>query len=896
MSDTLYIVDTLSLVFQVFHAIRQPMTGTRGQPTNALFGINADIEHLRKDKQPTHLIFAMDSKGPGKRDEIYSQYKAHREAPPVDLQLQIPLVLDLVRAFNIPVVTVDGWEADDVIATLATRGAAAGMDVRMVTNDKDARQLLNDKIKVYSIRKKQLYDADDLMKDWGVRPEQVVDFQSLVGDSVDNVPGVPQIGPKTATALLQEFGTLEEVLANADKVKGKKVSENLKLYADKAHLSRELVRLNRDLPIELDWETARLKEPQWDQLLELYKDYGFRRAANEAQTKLAQTQVIQAVPVARDWRVIRTIAEFEAFLSMLKQQPTFCLDLETTSPNAMVAEIVGWSFCWENEAGYYLPVDGPRGTTTLSGTAVLTALKPVLEGLTHTIVNQDLKYDLLVLRRHGVQLESLGLDTMIGDYLLDAGARSHDLGELSRKHLHRELSSTQEPAAKGKKQLQMFEVDETKATDKAGESAEVTWKLAKIIEPQLKEQGLWELYWNLERPLMATLAEMESHGIRINSDELKRQSQHAEQRMSELTAECHKLAGREFNLNSPKQLATILFDELHLPVIKKTKTGPSTDEDVLLELASKHPLPAQLMEHRHLAKLKGTYLDSLPLMINRQTGKVHTTFSQVSAATGRLASNDPNLQNIPIRTEEGRAVRRAFEPSEPGWKLICLDYSQIELRMLAHFCQDPAMLAAFQKNEDIHRRVAAEVFGIAPEAVTTDQRRVAKAVNFGVIYGQTAFGLANALDIDRGAANTFIEEYFQRYAEVEKFMNRTLEEVRERGYTQTILGRRRAIDGIRPKRFRSLNQPEREAVNTVIQGSAADLVKQAMLHVQRAMRAANHPGRMLLQIHDELVFEAPEAEVASLVALARHEMEHALDLNVPIVVDAKVGDNWLDAH
>lgn len=896
MSDTLYIVDTLSLVFQVYHAIRQPMTGSRGQPTNALFGFTGDIEHLRKDKKPTHLICAMDSKGPAERDKIYAEYKAHREAPPEDLQVQIPLVLDLIRAYNIPVIIVEGWEADDVIATLATRAAAAGMDVRMVTNDKDARQLISPKIKTYSIRKKRFYDEADLLEEWGIRPDQVVDFQSLVGDSVDNVPGIPQIGPKTATTLLQEFGTLEQVLANADKVKGKKVAENLKIYADKAYMSRELVRLNRDLPIELDWETARLQEPNWEKLLELFTDYGFRRYSADAQTKVNETKIQSSKDIPRDWKTIHTQGEFEAFLTDLKSQSRFVLDLETTGLDPLEAEIVGWAFCWEAGIGYYIPVDGPRGTHTLKGTEVLAALKPIIEDPSKTILNQNIKYDYRVLQSHSVEIATIGLDTMIGDYLLDAGARSHGIDELSKKYLHREKIPTSDLIGKGKRQLQMFEVDVAKVAEYASEDADFAWQLADLIETQLKEQKLWDLYWDLERPLIKILAEMENHGIRIDSEELKRQSVHAEKRMDELTIECHQLAGHDFNLNSPKQLATILFDELRLPVIKRTKTGPSTDEEVLEELAAKHPLPAKLMEHRHLSKLKGTYLDSLPTMVSRKDGKVHTSFSQVSAATGRLASNDPNLQNIPIRTEEGRAVRRAFIPSEPGWKLVCLDYSQIELRMLAHFCQDPALLEAFRNNEDIHRRVASEVFGVPQDQVNSDQRRVAKAVNFGVIYGQTSYGLSNALDIERGAASTFIEEYFKRYAEVEKFMNQTLETVRESGYATTILGRRREIDGIRPKRFRTLNMPERTAVNTVIQGSAADLVKQAMINVRAKMRLANHPARMLLQIHDELVFESPEADVQSLVALAKHEMENALPLNVPVVVDVKVGDNWLDAE
>lgn len=895
MSDTLYIVDTLSLVFQVYHAIRQPMTGSRGQPTNALFGFTGDLEHLIKDKKPTHLICAMDSRGEGERNKIYKEYKAHRQPPPEDLQVQIPLVLDLIRAYRIPVIMVEGWEADDVLATLATRAAAQGMDVRLVTNDKDARQLLNDKIKIYSIRKKRFYDSADLKEEWGIRPDQVVDFQALMGDSVDGVPGVPQVGPMTAKSLLLEFETLDNVLANADQVKKKAISKNLKEFASLANTSRELVRLHRELPIPLDWEEAQVKAPDWAQLVELFTDYGFRRYTADAQSQLNQALPSAASLPTRDWKTIQTPEAFAEFLLELQQQPQFCVDLETTSLNAHEAEIVGWAFCWSAGVGYYIPVNGPTGSQTLNGPTVLSALKPILEDPHRTAINQNIKYDLLVLMSHGVEIANIGLDPMLADYLLDAGARSHGIDELTQKYLGREKIPTSDLLGKGQRQLKMFEVDVEKVAEYASEDADFAWQLSSILDQRLKDQSLWELYWNLERPLISILAQMEKHGIRVNSEELKRQSVLVESRMAGLTAECHLLAGHEFNLNSPKQLATILFDELRLPIVKRTKTGPSTDEEVLEELSAKHPLPAKLMEHRMLAKLKGTYLDALPVMTNRRTGRVHTSFSQVTAATGRLSSTEPNLQNIPIRTEEGRLVRRAFEAGEPGWKLICLDYSQIELRMLAHFCQDPVLMDAFRRGEDIHRRVASEVYGVPVEQVTPEQRRVAKAVNFGVIYGQTSFGLANTLGVERSVAEAFITDYFARYAEVEKFIHRVLEEVEQSKYAKTILGRRREIDGIRPRRFRTLNMPERTAVNTVIQGSAADLVKQAMIHVDRAMKSVRHPGRMLLQIHDELVFEAPDEEVTSLIELAKREMESALPLQVPVVVDVKVGENWLDA-
>lgn len=896
MADTLYIIDTFSLVFQVFHAIRQPMTGTRGQPTNAVFGFTGDIQHLLKEKTPTHILCAMESQTPQERVAIYEDYKANRDEMPDDLRPQIPMILDVVKAYGIPIVSHPGWEADDVIATLARRAANDGFDVRVVTSDKDIRQLLSPKIRIYSIRKKQLYDEENLWDDWGVRPDQVVDFQSLVGDSVDNVPGVPLVGPKKAQALLEKFETLENVLDNADQAPGKKLSENLKTYRDQAFMSRELVRLNTELPIELDWEECRVSAPDHQLLHELFTDFGFRRYANEMETELAQASIKEAHSDQREWTTVDTEQKFATFVAELSKQDKFCVDLETTSIDPLQADIVGWAFCWEAGRSFYIPVDGPKGSALLDPVFVLNALKPILEDSERIIVNQNIKYDMLVLRRAGVCIAQVGLDTMVGDYLLDAGARTHKLDEISKKYLHRKMIPISDLIGKGKKQLMMFEVDVDNAAEYASEDADVCWQLTEVIEEQLQEEGLWDLYWNLERPLIPVLAEMEWNGIRVDVDELSRQSVLLSQRLAELMQEIYSAAGSEFNIDSPKQLSKVLFEDLNLTVVKRTKTGISTDQEVLEKLALEHPLPAMIIEHRQLSKLKGTYLDALPNLVNQFTGKVHTSFSQTTAATGRLSSSDPNLQNIPVRTDEGRLVRKAFVPSEPGWKLICLDYSQIELRMLAHFCHDTELCQAFRTGVDIHTAVAAQVYGISPEEVESAQRRVAKAVNFGVIYGQSAFGLAAALRIPKEEAAQFIDDYFTKYSAVQEFIEETLDSVKETGYATTILGRRREIAGIRGKRWGNLNMPERTAVNTVIQGSAADLIKQAMINVHRRLQAEQHPARMLLQIHDELVFEAPAEEVESLIALAKGEMESALELDVPIVVDSKFGDNWLDAE
>ncbi|MCA9072518.1 MAG: DNA polymerase I, partial [Planctomycetaceae bacterium] len=718
------------------------------------------------------------------------------------------------------------------------------------------------------------------------------------GDSVDNVPGVPLVGPKKAQALLEEFGTLENVLANADKARGKKLQENLKNFAEQAYLSRTLVTLQTDLPLEFDWDAAKVSEPNWERLEELFTELAFKRYADEARKNKRGTTK-KAAPQGqlqfRDWENIDTPAKFEKFLKELKNQKSFCVDLETTTLDAVRADIVGWAICWEADHGCYLPVDGPPGQPKLEAKVVLDALKPLIEDPGITKVNQNIKYDMLVLRHNGVELQGIGMDPMVGDYLLESGARSHSLDTLADRYLGRGMIPISDLIGKGSKQIRMNEVDIEKVAEYASEDADFSWQIAELVTEELKSEKLWDLYWDLERPLIPVLADMEFTGIRVDAEELKRQSDSLVGRLEQLEKEIYELAGQEFNIGSPKQLAVILFEELNLPVIKRTKTGPSTNVEVLEELAVVHELPAKIIEHRQLAKLKSTYLDALPELINPETGNIHCSFNQVVAATGRLSSSDPNLQNIPIRTEEGRRVRRAFVPSESGWKLVCADYSQIELRVLAHFSQDEALQNAFKEGIDIHASVAAEIFETPLDQVTSEQRRVAKAVNFGVMYGQSPFGLSNTLRIPKSDAAEFIDNYFDRYAGVEKYMESLLEECQESGYARTILGRRRRIEGIKRTQGRQRNLAERTAINTAIQGSAADLIKRAMLAVHHRMKTEKHPGRMLLQIHDELVFEAPQDEVDSLIQIAREEMSQALKLDVPLVVDVKTGDNWLDA-
>ncbi|MBL4885407.1 MAG: DNA polymerase I [Planctomycetaceae bacterium] len=938
MPKTIYIIDTFSLLFQVFHAI-PPMTGPAGQPTNAVFGFTRDLMQILKKNKPDYLLCAMDSKGPGVRNEWYEQYKANRSEMPEDMVPQIPMLTEVIEGFRVPQVGYDGWEADDVIATVARQAEVAGLDVVMVSSDKDLRQLLSDQVSLYNCRKGEYFGAEQLQEVWKIRPDQVIDFQSLVGDAVDNIPGVPLVGPKKAAALIEQFGDLETVLANAEKAPGKKLRENLVNFADQARISRKLVTLRTDLPLEFDLESARTEGIDAVRLQELFLEYGFGRFRDELHkfdsiTKLEAPAFVAAPAkkkaarkpktgrglfdhledddseteassddspapsntTQRSWSIVDEQAGLEELMGELATHDEICIDLETTSLNAMQADIVGWAVSCEAGVGYYIPVDGPDGQKTLDGQVVIDAFKLIMENPEIAISNQNIKYDMLIWKRHGINIAKVGMDPMVGHYLLEAGARSHGLTAIADQYLHHRMIPISDLIGKGKSQKKMFEVDIAQAAEYASEDADIALQLCSIVRDQLHAEDLWKLFEEVEQPLIAVLAEMESNGIAVNAAELNQQSELAGIRIEQLLIQLEELAGHSFNPDSPKQLREILFSELGLPVQKKTKTGASTDQSVLEKLAPMHKLPAKIIEYRQLAKLKGTYLDALPKLIHPETKRIHASFNQVVAATGRLSSSDPNLQNIPVRTEEGRQVRKAFIPGYKNWELLCCDYSQIELRVLAHFSQDEAMTQSFKTGLDIHSAVAAEVFQVDEKDVDKEMRRVAKAVNFGVIYGQSPYGLAAALDIPQEQAAEFIDNYFARYPGVEVFIEQTLEACLRTGYAYTILGRRRPIEGIKNTQGRNRNMPERTAINTVIQGSAADLIKLAMLKVHAALKDSSLQGNMLLQIHDELIFESPVEELEQLTELVRTNMEQAMDLDVPIVVDVKHGKNWLDAE
>jgi len=894
--ETVYVVDAYALIFQVFHALPE-MTGPAGQPVGAVHGFIRDMVDLLEKKNPDYLLCAFDLPGDTFRDERYAEYKADRSEMPEDLQPQIPNIRRVLEAMGIPCLECPGYEADDVLATVARTAEQEGMQCYVVTSDKDCRQLITDRVKIYNIRKGSVFDAPALMEAWGVRPDQVVDFQSLVGDKVDNVPGVPLIGPKIAAELLQKYETLDQVLDHAEEVSGKKRRENLMNGRESAMLSRDLVRLVDDVPVAIDWNAGRVAEIDQPAVQSLCQEFGFRRLAE----RLAGLTTQAKPPTAQtEYRTVATLAELDDLVRHLSQQSQVSVDTETTSTRPRSAEIVGYSFAWQEGDACYIPVRAPEGDPQLDPATVRDALRPVLEKPDIQKVGQNLKYDMVVLRSAGIALRGIAFDTMVADYLIVPGERNHSLDDLATRYLDHTTIKISELIGTGKKQKRMDQVPVAEVTPYAAEDAEVPLRLAGILQGRLQDEGLTDLYRDLEMPLIDVLAEMEFNGIKVDVARLGELGQRFGERIASLEREVHELAGGPFNIDSRKQLSKVLFEDLELPVQKKTKTGPSTDAEVLGELAKQHELPAKIIQYRQYAKLKSTYVDALIGLLHPDTGRVHTSFKQDVAATGRLSSKDPNLQNIPVRTEDGREIRSAFLPGEDGWKLLAADYSQIELRVLAHFSDDRALRQAFAEDRDIHALVASEVHGVPLEEVTREMRRSAKAVNFGVIYGQSPFGLAKSLDIDQEEAAGFIAAYFGRYPGVDEFMVKTLAECRQKGYVSSILGRRRAVQGVRdPSSLSDSRQrtlPERIAINTVIQGSAADLIKKAMINVHNRMRQEKLQARMLLQIHDELIFEVPSEEVDGLACLVREEMTTVQQLGVPLKVDVKVGDNWADCE
>jgi DNA polymerase-1 len=921
----LLLIDGSSYLFRAFHAL-PPLTNAQGEPTGALFGVvNMLRGHLKE--QPDYLAFVVDASGPTFREELDPQYKANRPPMPDELRAQVQPMCEIVEALGFPILRVPGVEADDVIGTLALRGAEAGMTVTISTGDKDFAQLVRPGVAlVNTMTGSRMADDTAVIAKFGVRADQIVDLLSLMGDSVDNIPGVDKCGPKTAAKWLGEYGNLDSVIANADGFKGK-LGENLRAALYRLPLNRQLATIRTDVELEVGPADLALRERHVEALRRLYARYGFNQAlkdlgggdpAAEAAAEAAADRAglrSTAAGYARaattdeapdpslsakgEYDTVTTREQLDAWVAKLDAAEEFAFDTETDALDAMQANLVGLSVSTEPGGGCYIPVGHtyPGAPAQLPMAEVLDALRPLLESPAHRKLGQHGKYDLHVLRRHGVAVAGYADDTMLESFIWNSSATRHDMDSLARRYLGYETIKFEDVAGKGAKQISFAEVAIDDAARYAAEDADVTLRLHRVLSAKLAtEPSLERVYREIEVPLVPVLARMEANGILIDADELRRQSADLSRRMLAAQQKATELAGRTFNLDSPKQVCALLYDELKLPALVKTPSGqPSANEEALEAIADQHELPRIILEYRGLAKLRSTYTDKLSEMVNPDTGRVHTSYHQAGAATGRLSSNDPNLQNIPIRTEDGRRIRKAFV-APPGRKLIACDYSQIELRIMAHLSEDPALLRAFASGADIHRATAAEVFGKPLDEVSGNERRAAKAINFGLMYGMSAFGLAKQLDIGRGEAQDYIALYFSRYPGVRDFMERTRREAHERGYVETVFGRRLYLDNINARNQGLRAGAERAAINAPMQGTAADIIKRAMIAIDGWIAGHAGQAKMLLQVHDELVFECDAGFVDTLIPEVTARMAAAAELRVPLVIDSGVGDNWDEAH
>jgi DNA polymerase-1 len=884
----LFLIDASSYIYRAYYAIRH-LSNSQGMATNAIYGFTNMLLKVIREHQPERVAVIFDSKGPTFRKDLYPEYKANRSAMPEDLVPQIPYIKRLVDAFNLPGIEMAGYEADDIIATLAKKFAAKGMQVTVVTGDKDLMQIVSDRVHLLDTMKDKVSGPAEVAERFG-GADKVVDVQALAGDSSDNVPGVPGIGEKTAKALIDEYGDIETLLASLDQLKGKR-RENLENFAEQARLSKRLVTLIDDLDLDVDDNAFALAEPDRQALTVLFKECEFHNLLQEF------SAAERASAGGDGYHAVLSEAGLTEMLAALAKAERFAFDTETTGLNPMRADLVGLSFAVTPGQAWYVPV-GHRYLGVpeqLPLDSVLSAIKPLLTSAGHLKIGQNLKYDMLVLARAGIEVAEPLYDTMLAAYLANSAAKSHGMDSLAAELLDYRTISYSEVAGSGKKQICFDEVEVEKATVYAAEDADITLRLYEKLQPMVIEQEQESLFNDVEMPLLPVLVNMEKAGIRIDPEFLSGLSAELMKKLGVLEKQIHEMAGGPFNIGSPKQLGDVLFERLGLSKGKKTKTGWSTDVEVLNKLADEHEIAAKILDYRSLAKLKGTYTDALPKLIHPATGRIHTSFNQAITATGRLSSSDPNLQNIPIRTEEGRRIREGFIPSD-GCLLLSADYSQVELRILAHMADEPALKEAFARGEDIHRRTASEVLGLFPELVTDEQRRAAKAINFGVIYGISAFGLAKQLGIGRSEAQKFIDTYFERYPGIRTFMDSRIAEAREKLYVTTMLGRRCAIPEINSKNGAVRGYAERNAINYPVQGSAADIIKVAMVRIARRLAAEGLEARMLLQVHDELVFDVPRAELEIVSALVREEMQGAVELSVPLLVEVGSGCNWREAH
>ncbi len=904
MADTqepsIILVDGSSFLFRAFHAL-PPLTNSRGEPTGAILGVANMLRKLLEQYPDSHFAVVFDAPGKTFRDELFPEYKAHRPPTPAELKAQVEPLYELIRALGIPMLVEPGVEADDVIGTLARQAASAGYSVIISTGDKDMAQLVDDRIILENTMTDTRLDHDGVVEKFGVRPDQITDYLALMGDASDNIPGVPKVGPKTAAKWLGQYGSVENIIQAADQIKGK-VGENLRASVEQIPLAKQLATIKCDLPLAVAIEDFKRQNPDRKALRSLLTAFEFTswlKQMNDAPpTDDAEGEPEQQEP-SPEYEAVLTRDHFERWIEAIESAPLFAFDTETTSLDYTQAEIVGVSFAVTTGKAAYVPLahDYPGAPQQLDRDEVLSRLKPLLQDPDRPKLGQNLKYDANVLANHAIELRGIRHDTMLESYVLDSTATRHDMDSLALKYLGKNTIHYEDVAGKGAKQIPFQAVPLEQAVPYAAEDADITLQLHQRLWPQLRDTGqLKTLYETIEMPLVPILSRMERTGVLIDCTMLAKQSRELAERMAQIEQEAFQLAGEPFNLGSPKQIQKILYDRLKLPVLKKTPTGqPSTAESVLQELALDYPLPQRLLEYRSMSKLKSTYTDRLPEQLNEATGRVHTSYHQAVAATGRLSSSDPNLQNIPIRTEEGRRIRQAFI-APPGCKIVAADYSQIELRIMAHLSGDERLLRAFAEGIDVHRATAAEVFGTAPDAVTKEQRRSAKAINFGLIYGMSAFGLARQLNIPRGEAQAYIDLYFARYPGVKKYMDETRQRAHELGYVETVYGRRLYLPDINSRNTQRRQYAERTAINAPMQGTAADIIKRAMIDVVDWLQDSTHPVKMIMQVHDELVFEIADDYLEEAIPAIQAHMNGAAELNVPLLVDIGTGNNWDEAH
>jgi len=886
---TLFLIDGNSYLYRAYYALPH-LSNSAGLPTNAVLGFTNMLIKVMREDRPDFFAVVFDVKGPTFREEAFKEYKIHRPKTPPDLLVQIPYIKKIIRSFGIPTLELPGYEADDVLGTLSSRGEKE-FRVFIITGDKDAFQLISDSVFVLrEIKERTIYDADKVMERYGVKPSQIPDLMALMGDKIDNIPGVPGIGEKRATPLIREYGTLENLLDKVDTITSPALQRALKEHRDQSILSKMLATIRTDSPIEVEWATLKVGKPDTATLVEIFKELEF--------SGLMKQFAPSGTLSEKTYRVVLDKGEFDALCDRLRAVPAFAVDLETTDQRPMWAQIVGISLSFEDHHAFYIPIrhryDGCPDQ--LEPGYVLGALKPIIEDHGITKYGQNIKYDIICLEQAGIHLQGLGFDTMVASYVLNPTKHNHNLTQISLEYLGHKPISYEEVTGKGKQAKRFDEVHVEQAGEYSCEDADLAFLLTNRLKPRIEEEGLAGLYYGLEIPLVPILAAMERTGVRIDTGLLADLSKELGLEIERLSERIFAVSGETFNIDSPKQLSQVLFERLKLPSVKRTKTGQSTDVDVLMTLAAMgHELPALLLDYRQIRKLKSTYVDSLPDMVHPVTRRLHTSFNQTVTATGRLSSSDPNLQNIPIRTEQGRRVRQAFIPEE-GFLILSADYSQIELRILAHLSQDPILLESFRQGEDIHTRTACEVFGLEPGQVNPEMRRRAKTINFGIIYGMSGFGLSQDLGVDQSIAQQYIDHYFERYAGVRAFIDALLEQAREKGYVTTLFNRRRFIKELDSPNRNTRQMAERMAINSPIQGSAADLIKQAMVNLYPRMSRELPHARLILQIHDELLFEIREDEVSRATDIIREEMEGALHLTLPVKVDINTGKSWADAH